>query len=295
MSKIKFAVFFVLFGAIPAFCNENSKFDEIYNRLEERIDKYIASEKPFVDRGLLKKATPLYHHYNQAIFSDEFCQIASLGIKSLPEIYAKYFSDQNCFLIALIQCVARTNLSYFVHNKLLDQPAPGLASWWEGGQKAAKERFLQVMERQEILDREIFYNGARFLGIPSLPYLFLRIKEKNTILIPVAIDIIHYTPEIQRTRRILKLDKLKFIESEFSFDQCVAKWHGNYGEYDIKLTESWPIPTSDECWRWWKENWQDWLIPFPDQNYDAIEAEIIAADSTYIPLAQRMPSGTKQD
>jgi hypothetical protein len=61
------------------------------------------------------------------------------------------------------------------------------------------------------------------------------------------------------------------------------------------LNRDFRIVPPAECWRWWKENWQDWLVPFPDQNYDAIEAGIIEADPTYIPLAQRAMPDTKQD
>lgn len=154
---------------------------------------------------------------------------------------------------------------------------------WKLGQKGLDKRlndYLQQLDKNKS-EEAIILENINCMGFAVLPECFIRIKAGDRRLILPILQLIsdssfYYLPAPQE-------------DPKLSFEKALVACKTNFSKHDFRIV------SSESCWRWWKANWQDWVIPFPDQNADAIEAKIIAVDSTYIPLSQRTISDTKQN
>ena len=251
-------------------------------------------------------------------------KMANLGVYKLSEMYKTYLSDKNVLLklrypefhIRLTKKNRKTptkmlNPSFYLRRKLLVKMMSMVSGympleytyrekqnveykiriedWWNGGQKESDRRFSNLFNNKCKFGKKDYFDKLRELGRASLKDIFLKIKKDQSDYIQTAMYLIEKYPQ---HNNLDKIYPAKTKVSDLSFAQCVKNLENYADNFKLYRQEDpkqirWSIPSKEACWSWWKENWQDWIIPFPDQDYKAIEAEIIKADPTYIPLSKR--------
>lgn len=229
-----------------------TKFEELY-------DRYNLKHKKMADF----LAEP------NGEFLQEYKDLYS-SLSYAPEL-AKYFAQDERLCTAFLEVTGmRKEIQYRKRGYPFDSRSHFLGLW-NLGQKGLADRlesYLKALSNNNS-EEAIILENINCLGFAVLPRCFLRIKTGERRLILPIIQLLSkssfcYAPSAPEDAKI-------------SFDEALVICKEN------SLKRGYRVVPPAECWRWWKDNWRNWILPFPDQDYDAIEAEIAAADPTYVP------------
>jgi len=176
--------------------------------------------------------------------NDEFRKIIQLGLPVVPllinKIKQKSVNSQwlpfavVSILKMKIDTIFNKNLNKFIYIDYpnFDNKENFILYWWDEGRKETSSIFNKycavyeaaVKENGKDVSKELLMK-IKGLGIDALPYIVEKMKGGYEYLIPVFID----------------LTTVKDSEK------------------NLKETS-----TKEECFKWWEENKEDWLLPPPE-------------------------------